>query len=92
MRPETEIAAGDLEMEVAKDTVVIDSSNTIAQLQGAENPTKFRNLVHQVAGISISSAQAANFLELFGDQLTAELTDARRKFIERHFGNKNQNR
>jgi hypothetical protein len=60
-----------------------------AVVQG-EDPHTFRNLVKQVSGTEISSAQAINFLEIFGDELFATLIEAKRKFIAKHFGTKAQ--
>lgn len=53
-------------------------------------PTQFRNLVKQVSGKEISSEQAANFLDIFGGDLEQYIVDARRSFIELHFGYKNK--
>lgn len=52
--------------------------------------TQFRNLVKQVSGKEISSEQAGNFLEIFSGELEQSLVDARREFIQKHFGHKNQ--
>lgn len=84
----SEIAAADMEPE--KQETILRRSLSMEECLGLEDedPTKFRNLVKQVSGADISSAQAKNFLEIFGEQLAAELTQARRNFIERHFGNK----
>jgi hypothetical protein len=53
--------------------------------------TQFRNLVKQVSGKGISSEQAGHFLDIFGADLEQAIVDARRTFIEKHFGSKNSN-
>ncbi len=58
---------------------------------GTTSVTTFRNLVKEVSRVDISSVQAANFLDIFGEELEACIVKARRAFIEKHFGNKNSN-
>lgn len=60
----------------------------VAVAAGTVSPTTFRNLVQQVSGKEISSEQAANFLEIFGEDLAACLVKTKRAFIEKHFGSK----
>ncbi len=56
---------------------------------GTTSVTTFRNLVKEVSRVDISSVQAANFLDIFGEELEDYIVKARRAFIEKHFGNKN---
>ena len=72
---ETEVACA----EVAKES--IEKANV-----GGVSPATFRNLVKQVANIEITSQQASNFLDIFGEDLEAELNATRRRFVEKHFG------
>ena len=58
------------------------------QLGGAAT---FRNQVKQVSGKEITSEQSKNFLEIFGEDLAAEQVKTTRRFIEKHYGNKNSN-
>lgn len=53
-----------------------------------EDPTQFRNLVKQVIRKDITTKQAENFLELFGEDLEAQVLQAKRTFIEQHFGSR----
>lgn len=50
---------------------------------------QLRHLVKEVANKDISSVQAEGFLNLFGEDLDAEVTNARRNFIKKFFGSKN---
>jgi len=56
---------------------------------GTISPTTFRNLIKEVSRVDLSSQQAANFLDIFGEELEACIVKARRAFIEKHFGSKN---
>lgn len=72
---ETEVIEVERETEVHEDRVEV-----------SEDPTKFRNLVKEVSKVDISSKQAANFLDIFGEELEQTMVTAKRKFIEKHFG------
>lgn len=51
-------------------------------------PSTLRNLVKEVSGRTISSEQASNLLDVFGEEIKLELNNAIRGFVVRHFGKK----
>lgn len=63
----------------------------VAVSVGTISPEQFRNLVRTVSGREISTEQVRQFLSIFNEDLEKELTLTRRKFIEKHFGNRDQN-
>ena len=73
------------QLEVSKVTVHIPEGT---EVEAKESSTQFRNLVKTISGRTISSKQAFNFLELFEYELEAAIIEARRKFIEKHFGSR----
>ena len=93
MRPETEIsdASDGINLREGVDFPTQLLTPEISVAAGTTSPTTFRNLVKEVSRVDISSVQAANFLEIFGEELEGYIVKARRAFIEKHFGNKNSN-
>lgn len=52
------------------------------------DPSTFRNLVKEVSGRTISTQQASNLLDVFGEDLKLEINKSIRGFVNRHFGRK----
>lgn len=52
------------------------------------DPSTFRNLIKEVSGRTITSQQASNLLDVFGEELKLELNGTIRGFAARHFGKK----